>query len=1484
MQKRIFKSLAVVIFTVISIAVFTVSAAAAITVDDGKVVGLDSSVSYQMASVTLENYTAPTYTDVASGSTEISGLTPGIWWIKNTSTSAVTAVWIEGNAEDRDSIGTITEQTYRGVTFDAVDWEKANSGYVAGKWTSPQWSSNSQATLSSWDDYFLTVTGGEHIGSEYTTALANNPTTGKIRQIRSYMQNIVYKYAYASDEIIPVDELYTIGFSAGVRQGSLLYSYTSAASDKEFKSLYKLYTMDSSGNVTTHEAKVTFVHALPNSSVAQILNMSSHFPNASGWVIGIDVHPIGDIPLTGLSLFVDPEQVDSSGNLLNTSYFIQYLPETYSTKNNSTGVNLPIQYNGVNDAYIEGYADGTFKPDSNITKAEIATILARMLSGLDTIPFGYSSDFVDCTANDWYYNAIAYIESVGGFAHVTSQRLEPNAPITRGELAQMLYQLSDAKESLNSSFTDVDASNPYYTAIISLSDKGIIEGYGDGTFRPDSKITRAEAVTLINRIINLVADDTTVSSSSVKKDYSDIDGHWAEYQVLMASNDNVKSIHHTQASSQKLVDLGSAIKIETDQIEIQISKLSGAVTSLINKYDNTDIRVPSASPWFTYLVSDKGINYYPTAVRIVGDRLEVSFTNEIKAYFIVNVQNNYVTFEIDSLLPSSVSKIYFGNLRVNTPFDEEDIDSYRLSGLIMNVNTTTSYFPGGASLCTNAYATRKFGTMGAKMAIVFSKYGGQVDGEHRAILKEVCATIDENGIYSDHGGAFTLDYASSQSDVRGDYVILSSGLSVSNAKKTAETMVKYSIDQLDIHQSNTATFVHGDFNFVCAKEGDETFTTAAHFKERIGDVLHANGVQYSMHTFSSLVSHKAETILSQPKYQQDICYNKDHVLTLKTSITSSDRSITPNESLSFFTLPSQHITYSEVADTRYILIDEEIIRIDVCSDTAFTTVTRGLCGTTKASHSAGAKIRLLQGTYNMFQPIPGSDLFYHIADNTAKAYNEGGFDMIYLDGLESFAKYGLSDTNDSWYYYTTFIQRIIQGCNDDPIIEGSVYPVGFWNARSRAGAWDHPHRAYKTFNSSHIDSNMQYVRAYNNATLGWFHYAPDYTEPYMNTTIKTLFRDDIDMMGSMEIAFDMTTVMQPFSVYNLNTYKTLSNNLMYHTMYAKLRKAGYFSDAVRLELRQGYAEGKEYKLERQDDNSWAFREVKYFKHKVFDAFNNTFTTSQTFTNPYNAQTPYIRIEQRYSTLGANPITVYDFDETAQVTANVYNLQTAVSTTETSSFKINVTGNGSATDALMIVLNNNLNFFVPVNFSGTREIILVDADNADHEGYDFANENVYGRGQHDYNISRIEVKLCGPCNGVMIGDLVACDTVNSPAINPSVTIGSSTITFNTTVRSGEYIEYFPELNKAYLHAYGVGANGTNSNDSTHTATEITFTGSVSVPSGTFTITYNATAADSAPLRAQVVVGLESAELIENEASWTPVSIPTLAADVEWSTLK
>ena len=169
---------------------------------------------------------------------------------------------------------------------------------------------------------------------------------------------------------------------------------------------------------------------------------------------------------------------------------------------------VPPMLNGDDHfAYVIGYEDGTVRPDGSITRAEVATIIFRLLDGevrdgnLTTV-----NDFTDVNEGDWYNTAISTLVKLGIIDGRTATTFDPNAPITRAEFATLFARFDESGIEPDSDFKDIAThwAREYIERAAAL---GWINGYEDGTFRPDNKITRAEAMTMINRVLNREPED-----------------------------------------------------------------------------------------------------------------------------------------------------------------------------------------------------------------------------------------------------------------------------------------------------------------------------------------------------------------------------------------------------------------------------------------------------------------------------------------------------------------------------------------------------------------------------------------------------------------------------------------------------------------------------------------------------------------------------------------------------------------------------------------------------------------------------------------------------------------------------------------------------------------------------------------------------------------------------------------------------------------
>lgn len=197
-----------------------------------------------------------------------------------------------------------------------------------------------------------------------------------------------------------------------------------------------------------------------------------------------------------------------------------------------TGLNGDDHY-----AYIVGYPNGNVEPNGNITRAEVATIFFRLLTEkVRTANSTQSNSLSDVTRGQWFNHAVSTLSSMGIVKGHNDGTFAPNAPITRAEFAAIAARFDDKNRDTSSKFTDI-ASHWAKNEIGIAANKGWINGYPDGTFRPNQYITRAEAMTLVNRVLNRLPENSSDLLNSMIKwpDNSDASA-WYYLAVQEATN------------------------------------------------------------------------------------------------------------------------------------------------------------------------------------------------------------------------------------------------------------------------------------------------------------------------------------------------------------------------------------------------------------------------------------------------------------------------------------------------------------------------------------------------------------------------------------------------------------------------------------------------------------------------------------------------------------------------------------------------------------------------------------------------------------------------------------------------------------------------------------------------------------------------------------------------------------------------------------
>ena len=206
---------------------------------------------------------------------------------------------------------------------------------------------------------------------------------------------------------------------------------------------------------------------------------------------------------------------------------------TYSALYEKTGEVTPSAEGFVKDrtaAYMNGYPDGTFRPQAGITRGEVAAVVARTILPEFPADKAYTPSYSDLGGH-WAAKYIGYLEDLGVVTGYPDGTYKADQTITRAEFVAIVIRVDGLVNGTNA-FADVSDSNWASKYIVSAVEKQYVNGYPDGTFRPEQAITRAETAKIVNAVLGW-ADKEAVGEMK----FSDVpQGNWAYDHILKASN------------------------------------------------------------------------------------------------------------------------------------------------------------------------------------------------------------------------------------------------------------------------------------------------------------------------------------------------------------------------------------------------------------------------------------------------------------------------------------------------------------------------------------------------------------------------------------------------------------------------------------------------------------------------------------------------------------------------------------------------------------------------------------------------------------------------------------------------------------------------------------------------------------------------------------------------------------------------------------
>ncbi len=569
---------------------------------------------------------------------------------------------------------------------------------------------------------------------------------------------------------------------------------------------------------------------------------------------------------------------------------------------NTVALTVEKQTLDTNVSYMGGYPDGTFKPDGSVTRAEAVTVFSR-LAFPDGVEEG-ESRFEDVKGH-WSEDYISSLEKLGILDRYDG-KFYPDKPITRAELVEIAVALLKPERVSVVKFDDVDATHPFYEAISLSAESGLVGGYPDKTFRPDNTITRAETVTIINRAVGISVDGNVFGQNySRLARFTDISGHWARYNILVASNSCIGEYLLPSldgAYSGGISEEDGTIILQNDFVECIIE--SGYIVSL---YDKTARRELLSEPQpFAYIVRN-GVAVYPDKIELSGSKIIFTLDDGTRFSVITTVKKAYISFEIADF-KAYADMLVFANVTLSS--------NGSVLGISTNSLAITHNAPKSTTLNYSAMALSDFGINGASYAFVVtpSKY-------HLTALEVLAKDCDiKKGIFA----ASRFDTEEKRL-VNTNYYL---GMSADHETlfSSLELFKDVGIDMLSFHKGGD-TFRQGDFVF--------TNQSLKHSYEKvIYGYLDKHGLSNTQ-PYSYYFSSESKGLFADEFYRE---FERVAEVTLEERLGASTREITLSD--------------KKINGDLYIAIDDELISADFENGRA--SLVRGEAGTEKSEHMKGA--------------------------------------------------------------------------------------------------------------------------------------------------------------------------------------------------------------------------------------------------------------------------------------------------------------------------------------------------------------------------------------------------------------------------------------------------------------------------------------------------------------------------------------------------
>lgn len=597
-----------------------------------------------------------------------------------------------------------------------------------------------------------------------------------------------------------------------------------------------------------------------------------------------------------------------------------------------------------------------------------------------------------------------------------------------------------------------------------------------------------------------------------------------------------------------------------------------------------------------------------------GDKLRLTFGGSgVEATLRIEVKKDYLVMEVLSVDGDGVDA--FNTIDVPLTLKGDLDEPFAGCALALDLKSNIQAWPG---LCSRLQATsvKRFGFVGAKVAVI-----GCAPNKMREVLKEAVSAAPDMP-HSALGGPWAEDAP----EVQGSYLFNFDGITESNADAWISLAKSLGMTQIDFHGG-------GSFRFGDCRPNPGIYPNGFASMKAAIDKLHAAGIRAGLHTYAFMIAKDCPWVTPVP----DPRLACDRVLTLTSPISETDATVAVDESTADMSMDTGFFVRNSVT----LRIDDELITYTGMSKEtpfSFTGCTRGAYGTKASAHAKGAKAYHLLECFGLFAPDGDSTLLTEIAQKSADAFSQCGFDNIYLDALDAEDVPG--GPENGWHYGSKFAWELCKRLNRPALMEMSTFHHHLWCVRSRMGAWDHPNRSFKKFIDNHCAANDINKRFFMPSEMGWWA-----IKAWGGAQVEPTLPDVMEYLLCKCLANDTGYALMSISpdVYAASPFARRLAEIS--KRYEELRLSGKVPESIKAKLRQP---GKEFTLEGDRDSGWRFRPIRYDKHKA-EAVGGGSVTWKT-TNEFGKQPARIRIE---AMLTAGPydapgnVTLADFSDPAQ---------------------------------------------------------------------------------------------------------------------------------------------------------------------------------------------------------------------------------------------